>query len=242
MAFLMDLFKKSRVPFCSAVVVAAGNSTRMEGTDKIMAEIGGRAVIARTLDALEQCRYIREIVVVTREDLLEQVSCLCSDEGYTKVVKVIVGGEDRPHSVSNGLKEISKKARLVAIHDGARPFVTKALLEDTIKTAVRASAVAPAVAVTDTVKIADKKRIVTKTPDRSSLYAVQTPQVFDRDLISGALKHCLERKIALTDDCSAVEAIGKQVLLTQGDVQNIKITTSFDLAVGEAIVSCRKAN
>lgn len=192
-------------------------------------------VIARTLSVFQNCDRIDEIVVVTREDLLVPVGEVCRQYGFDKVTRVVVGGADRSRSVQNGLNELGE-TDYVAIHDGARPFVSAEVLEETIRAAERSGAAAPAIPVTDTIKTAQDS-LVTGTPDRSTLFAVQTPQIFDMDLICGALYHCMEKKIPLTDDCSAVEQIGKVVTLTVGEQTNIKITTQFDLLIGEAIVS-----
>lgn len=192
-------------------------------------------VIARTLSVFQNCDRIGEIVVVTREDLLVPVGEVCRQYGFDKVTRVVVGGADRSRSVQNGLNELGE-TDYVAIHDGARPFVSAEVLEETIRAAERSGAAAPAIPVTDTIKTAQDS-LVTGTPDRSTLFAVQTPQIFDMDLICGALYHCIEKKIPLTDDCSAVEQIGKVVTLTVGERTNIKITTQFDLLIGEAIVS-----
>lgn len=235
----MGLFFKKRSGqrklHCSAIIVAAGSASRMKGVDKIMAEIGGMPVIARTLSVFQNCDRIGEIVVVTREDLLVPVGEVCRQYGFDKVTRVVVGGADRSRSVQNGLNELGE-TDYVAIHDGARPFVSAEVLEETIRAAERSGAAAPAIPVTDTIKTAQDS-LVTGTPDRSTLFAVQTPQIFDMDLICGALYHCIEKKIPLTDDCSAVEQIGKVVTLTVGERTNIKITTQFDLLIGEAIVS-----
>ena len=235
----MGLFFKKRSGqrklHCSAVIVAAGSASRMKGVDKIMAEIGGMPVIARTLSVFQNCDRIGEIVVVTHEDLLVPVGEVCRQYGFDKVTRVVVGGADRSRSVQNGLNELGE-TDYVAIHDGARPFVSAEVLEETIRAAERSGAAAPAIPVTDTIKTAQDS-LVTGTPDRSTLFAVQTPQIFDMDLICGALYHCIEKKIPLTDDCSAVEQIGKVVTLTVGERTNIKITTQFDLLIGEAIVS-----
>jgi 2-C-methyl-D-erythritol 4-phosphate cytidylyltransferase len=236
-SFLQKL-KKQTLPHCSVVVVAAGSARRMAGVDKIMAPIAGQPVIARTLTVFQTCSMVDEVVVVTRSDLIVPIGNLCKDAGLSKVTKIVAGGADRSHSVLNGLKEISNRAKLIAIHDGARPFVSQQVLESVIRMAAKTGAAAPAVPVTDTIKIAENG-VVTATPDRETLFAVQTPQVFDADLIRGALHHCLEQELALTDDCSAVEQLGKLVSLTEGDTQNIKITTQFDLLIGEAIASCQ---
>lgn len=212
----------------------------MNGVDKIMTELDGVPVIARTLSAFEKCELVDEVVVVTRSDLIFPIGDICRNYSITKVKHIVEGGADRTHSVLNGIAHTSSKTQIIAIHDGARPFVSQALLKETIATAIRTSAAAPAVPVNDTIKQA-ADNIVTATPDRAQLFAVQTPQVFDADLIRGALHKCLKDGIAITDDCSAVEYLGKQVVLTQGDRKNIKITTQFDLLIGEAVLACRDA-
>ncbi|MCD8161426.1 MAG: 2-C-methyl-D-erythritol 4-phosphate cytidylyltransferase [Clostridiales bacterium] len=226
---------KQERPYCAAVVPAAGSARRMEGVDKILAELGGVPVIVRTLGALNDFDLIDEIIVVTREDLIVPISGLVKQHGLNKVKTVVKGGDSRAESVRLGLAEVSKEADLAAIHDGARPFVTRELLEEVIHAAERTNAAAPAVPVVDTVKVAHNG-LVDSTPDRETLFAVQTPQVFEYGLITGALERALRDKIPLTDDCSAVEAMGMKVTLTTGSRENIKITTPIDLATGEAIL------
>ena len=233
----MGLFrrrKKADAPSCSAVVVAAGSSTRM-GFDKVMAEVGGVPVIVRCLQSFQQAPGVSEVVVVTRTDLVPEVARLCQDYGLTKVAKVIRGGENRTQSARMGTLECDSKARLIAIHDGARPFVSVQVIEDAIAQAAVNGAAAPAVPVKDTVKTAHS-RIVEQTLDRSVMYAVQTPQVFDGDLIRAALQKALDDGAQLTDDCAAVERLGMKVVLTAGDERNIKLTTPVDLLIGEALL------
>jgi len=215
------------------VVVAAGASSRM-GFDKVLAEVGGVPVIVRCLKAFQQSPGVNEVVVVTRTDLVPEMARLCQDYGLTKVAKVIRGGETRTQSARLGTLECDDKARLIAIHDGARPFVTPQIIEEAIYQASRTGAAAPAVPVKDTVKSA-VDGIVEQTLDRSALYAVQTPQVFDGDLIRAALQKALDDGAELTDDCAAVERLGMKVALTTGDERNIKLTTPTDLLIGEAL-------
>ena len=227
--------KKERGPFCAAVVAAAGSSTRMGGQDKLMLPLGEEPVLAHTLRALELCPYITEIVVVTRRDLIVPIGQMCQDRRLEKVSRIIPGGSTRTQSVLNGVLELGRRAELVAIHDGARPLVSQALLEAVITRAAQCGAAAPAVPVKDTVKRA-KNAVVTETLDRAELFAVQTPQVFQTDLIRGALERALEEGAVLTDDCSAVERLGIGVALTQGDYRNLKITTPEDLAAAGAFL------
>lgn len=232
------LRRKKDETVCSAVVVAAGTAKRMEGIDKMLVELGSVPVLVRTLQVFEQCSKITEVVVVTREDLLVEVSHICKEYSLNKVCKIVVGGADRTLSVRAGLREVRQDAALVAIHDGARPFLTQEVLADVLKQASVSGAAAPAVPLVDTIKRATDN-IVEQTEDRSSLWAVQTPQVFQRDLICAAVEKAVLDGAVLTDDCSAVERLGMKVVLTQGDRFNIKVTTPFDLLLGEVILSER---
>jgi len=214
--------------YCGAVIVAAGNASRMGGIDKVMADLGGEPVITRTVRMFEACDAIREIVVVTREDLIVPVMSLCA--GFAKVKAVVAGGADRMESVYNGMRALSAKVGLVAVHDGARPLVTNAVIDRTVRAAHAYGAAAPGIPVKDTVKVV-QGGVVKETPDRSRLQAIQTPQVFDVHLLKGALKKAKEENAAITDDCSAVERMGMSVKIVEGDERNIKITTPMDLKI-----------
>lgn len=218
---------------CGVVIVAAGNATRMGGIDKTMALINGEPVIARTVRAFQNCDAIKEIVVVTRSDLIIPVSDLCHP--FSKVTAVVVGGENRVASVQNGLNALSSKVHLVAVHDGARPLVSFEVIDRTVRAAHTYGAAAPGVPVKDTIKVV-AGGVVTSTPDRKTLQAVQTPQVFDFDLLRGALKKAVEKGWEITDDCSAVEMLGMRVRMVEGDEKNIKITTPMDLKIAEMLL------
>ena len=238
----MPLFgrkRKNTFPHCSAVVAAAGSSSRMEGQDKMFSELNGVPVLAHTLMALQACPMIHEIVVVTRSDLIPAVGDLCCDFGIEKATAVVVGGASRTHSVLNGINACSGETEIIAIHDGARPLVTQEILEKAIARGTATGAAAPAVPVKDTIKEAENG-IITGTPDRSRLFAVQTPQVFELGLIKGALTRVLGEGISLTDDCAAVERLGMKVSLTEGSYENIKVTTPVDLILAEAILEGRE--
>ncbi len=242
----MDLLKKflhrnkqeAAHPFCTAVIVAAGTASRMQGIDKILCPLGNYPLLLYTLIPFQNSPSVDEIVIVTRENLMLPIGDLCRREGMTKVARIVKGGASRAESVLEGLHAADPKADLVAIHDGARPFLPPEVLEETIAAGRKRGAAAPAIPVKDTIKVA-KEGIVQATPDRSALFAVQTPQVFEIGLIQGALAHALEEGAALTDDCSAVERIGFPVYLTQGSEDNLKITTPRDLTWGQAILAER---
>lgn len=238
---LLKRLRKKREPQgprCAAVVPAAGSSRRMEGQDKILLPLDDVPVLVHTLQALSASEYIQEIVVVTREDLIVPVGQLCRDCALDKVTKVLIGGATRADSVLVGVKEVSGRAELIAVHDGARPLVTVEVIDEAIRKAAECGAAAPAVPVKDTIKRA-VDGVVAETPDRAQLFAIQTPQVFDGDLLLGALRKAVEDGAAITDDCSAVERIGMKVCLTAGSYENIKITTPADMLVAEAILHSR---
>lgn len=239
MVGLRDIFRRKKTAVtCSAVVVAAGSARRMEGIDKILAPLGELPVIVHTLYAFQDCPAFDEIVVVTRQDLLVEVSRLCKEYKLDKVTKVIAGGAERMLSVRAGLQEVSPDADMVAIHDGARPLVTQEILEEVVKRAAVTGAAVPAIPITDTVKRAEGG-VTVETVDRSALWAVQTPQVFEFGLIRTAVEKAVTDEENLTDDCAAVERLGMKVSLTTGSRENIKITTPFDLLLGEAILESR---
>ena len=219
--------------YCGAVIVAAGTASRMGGIDKVMAELGGEPMILRTVRAFQECDPIREIVIVTREDLIGQITALTS--GMDKVKAVVVGGKSRQESVGKGLNALSDKVKLVAIQDGARPFASWQMIDRVVRAANTYSAAAPAIPVKDTIKVV-RGGVVSNTPDRKTLMAVQTPQVFDLALLRGALLKAWQDGAEVTDDCSAVERMGMSVKIVEGDERNIKITTPMDLKIAKLIL------
>ena len=218
---------------CGAVIVAAGSASRMGGIDKVMAPLGGTPMVERTAAAFQNCDAIAEIVIVTRPDLIRPISALCA--GMDKVRAVVAGGSSRQESVWLGLNALSEGIQLAAIHDGARPLVSNLVIDRTVRAANSYGAAAPAVPVKDTIKVV-KGGLVEKTPERATLQAVQTPQVFDFDLLRGALKQAEEEKAAVTDDCSAVERLGMKVKIVEGDERNLKVTTPMDLKIAEMLL------
>ena len=228
--------QKKKVRVCSAVIVAAGNSTRM-GEDKITKLLGDLPVLVRTLRAFEDCDAIDEIVVVTRPDRIEELAGLCRQYELSKVSKVVSGGATRVESSLAGVMAVREDATLIAIHDGARPFVTPELIRRTVEAAHIYSAAAPVVKSTDTLKALDECGNVVGTVDRETTARVQTPQVFDADLIKGALSKAVRKNLPLTDDCSAVEALGVRVFAVEGEEDNIKLTTPRDFLIAETIMN-----
>lgn len=217
----------------TAVLVAAGSSTRM-GFDKLSFDLGGETVLERSVRAFDECPEVDELVIVTgaSSENAQRAAARCK-----KPVRLVKGGSTRAESARSGVA--AAHGRLVAVHDAARPFVSQSVIADTIAAAARCGAAAPAVPVKDTIKRA-RDGLVEATLERSELFAVQTPQVFQVDLIKAALVKALEDGAALTDDCGAVERLGIGVSLTQGDYCNLKITTPEDLAVAEALFAWRE--
>ena len=218
---------------CGAVIVAAGSASRMGGIDKVMASLGGEPMIVRTVRAFQNCDAIASIVIVTREDLIRPISGLCRD--MDKVTAVVAGGSSRQESVHLGLNALPKGMKLAAVHDGARPLISWQVIDRVVRAANTYGAAAPAVPVKDTIKVV-QGGLVKETPDRSSLMAVQTPQVFDFDLLRGALKKAQEDGAQVTDDCSAVERMGMKIKIVEGDERNLKVTTPMDLKIGALLL------
>ncbi len=218
---------------CGAVIVAAGSASRMGGIDKVMATLGGEPMIKRTVRAFQECDAVSEIVIVTREDLILPITVLCKE--YPKVTAVVAGGKSRQESVGKGLSALSKEVKLAAIHDGARPLITWQLIDWVIRAANTYGAAAPGIPVKDTIKTVEGYLVV-NTPDRSKLRAIQTPQVFDIDLLKGALLKAYQDGAEVTDDCSAVERLGMKIKIVEGDEKNLKVTTPMDLKIAEMLL------
>ena len=218
---------------CGAVIVAAGSASRMGGIDKVMAPLRGEPMIVHTVRAFQTCDAISEIVIVTRGDLILPITQLTNE--FDKVTAVVLGGSSRQESVANGMNALSDKCKLAAIQDGARPLVTWQLIDRVVRAAHAHNAAIPVIPVKDTIKVCNSALVV-NTPDRSTLRAVQTPQVFDFDLLRGALKKAAEDGAEVTDDCSAVERLGMSVRIVEGDERNLKVTTPLDLKLAELLM------
>lgn len=222
----------------SAIIVAAGQSSRMNGMNKQLSLLNGKAVIGHSMLAFEKCSRILDIVVVCREEDFNSFNEIKESLGITKSVTFVKGGDSRQQSVLCGLKAISKETSFIAIHDGARPLVTPEKIENTIKDAGIFGGATLGVPVKDTIKTVNGGLIV-DTPDRSSLYMIQTPQVFKRSLYFDGVNFAVSHNLDFTDDCQLIEAIGIKIAVTAGDYTNIKITTPEDLAIAEAIMTER---
>jgi len=215
-----------------AVIVAAGESRRMQGLDKILASLGGRPVLAWSVDAFQQSPLVDTIVIVVSEKNIETVRRLPEAGMWTKVAAVCLGGKRRQDSVSRGLKHLDG-CEWVIVHDGARPFLTPDLIRQGLESAGTTGVAVAAVPVIDTIKLVDEHMMVKNTPPRHRLWAAQTPQIFRRDILEKAYRNLQED---VTDDASLVELLGFKVQLFEGSDDNIKITTPRDLALAEVIL------
>lgn len=214
-----------------AVIVAAGESRRMGGIDKVLAPLGGKPVLARVVDTFQACHSVHQVVIVVSKQNLKRCSQMVAEEGWSKVTGVCAGGKRRQDSVAAGLSQL-KSCNWAIIHDAARPLLTVNLIEQGLMEARETGAAVASIPVKDTIKVAGDDRIVCQTPPRQSLWAVQTPQVFRFDVIAEAYH---QAKGEVTDDASLVEQLGYKVKLYMGAYDNIKITTPEDLALAEIL-------
>lgn len=223
-------------PYVSAIIVAAGNSTRMGGVNKQFLLIDGVPVLIRTLKAFENSDLIKEIIISAREEDIPQIFAMVKDYSVNKVSNIVKGGCTRQESVFNAVRCCMTESDYIAIHDGARPLVNRETIEKTIFAAFDFNAAAPGIPVKDTIKTVSDEGIVTSTPARDSLRAIQTPQVFNKKMYLSAMQVVPNSEL-FTDDCGLIEAYGKLVKIVDGDNTNIKITTPEDLIIAEAIIN-----
>ena len=226
----------------SVIIPAAGQGKRMKTEkNKQFLLLADKEILAHTINKFERESMVDEIIVVATEEEIDY----CREEvvkkyKFEKVSQVIAGGETRQDSVHNGLKAVAKSSNYVLIHDGARPFITTELIEKVIKEVTEYEAAAVGVPVKDTIKVINSDNMIINTPDRSKLVAIQTPQAFDKELITTAYQKALSDDYTGTDSASLVERMNQTVKLVQGSYENIKITTPEDLEVGEKILARRQ--
>ena len=227
--------------FVSAVIVAAGGSVRMGIADsKQFIPLLSRPAIEYTLKTFQKCHLIKEIVIVCREQDNDRINKIIELNGFSKVSKLVKGGDSRADSVRNGIGACSENAKYYAIHDGARPLITVEEIERVVEAAFDTGAATLGTSVKDTIKVVDGFNNIESTPIRSQLRAVQTPQVFERDLYRFALENAGDNLINFTDDCSLIENMGGEVLVVKGNEENIKLTTPIDIVIAESILKSRQ--
>lgn len=223
----------------SAIIVCAGNSTRMNGVNKILLPLGKTNVIGNTLLAFQKCESVTDIVAVCREKDETDIKNTAEKLNISKLHAFARGGETRQQSVINGLRKISSDTEMIAVHDGARPLVKPEHIEKAIKDASVFGGATLGVPVKDTIKIVQDGLIV-DTPHRPSLYITQTPQIFKRRLYFEGVDFALEHELDFTDDCQLIESIGTKIYMTTGDYTNIKITTPEDIEIAELLLNRQK--
>ena len=231
----MQAKRRKKLPAVCAVIVAAGSSRRMGGENKLLLELDGAPVLARTLSAFQKCAAVRDIVLVCREQDIMPYTELAKSFSIDKLRTVTRGGETRTESVLAGLNAAPADTVLAAVHDGARPLVSEAVISEAVTAAAEYGAAAPVVPLKDSIKRIENGNIAADVP-RDTLAAVQTPQVFRHDLLRRALTSAAERGYSFTDDCAAVESLGVIVKATHGSYENIKITTPEDILTAEAFL------
>ena len=222
----------------TAIIVAAGRSRRA-GFDKIVAKIAGKPVVLHAVEAFQGAPSVTEIILVTRTDRLDELKSLL--RGNNKVKDVIGGGEHRQDSVNAGLAAVSHESRYVAVHDAARPLVTQEQIESVFLAARDHGAAALAEPITDTLKRVDAELRVLESIDRRQLYAMQTPQIFERDLLDEAYRAVFAEGLQITDEVSAVEHLGKTIRLVPSAEPNFKITFERDLPMADFVLRARQS-
>jgi 2-C-methyl-D-erythritol 4-phosphate cytidylyltransferase len=221
----------------TAIIAAAGLGKRMgRGINKVFIPLCNRPLISYTLDAFESCTMIDDIIVVVGGEDVEHLQDIVKKYAYGKIRAIVVGGTERQYSIANALKKLSECAQWVLIHDGARPLISQSVIKKAIESVKIYNAVGVGVPVKDTIKVIDKDGFVTTTPDRNVLWAIQTPQVFARNVVVQAYRHAEESGITATDDAALVEQLGVRVKLLMGDYTNLKVTTPEDIMIAEAIL------
>ncbi len=214
-----------------AIIAAAGSSQRLGGTDKISLVLGGKPLLAWAVDTCQDCVLIQQIVLVLSDKNIELGRKLAAERTWSKVTEICLGGKRRQDSVGIGLKKL-KGCDWVLVHDGARPFLTTALIRNGLEAAVSSGAAVAAVPANDTIKISKENGFVAQTLPRQRVWLVQTPQIFRFDIIDRAYQQLTEE---VTDDATLVERLGYEVKIYPGSYYNIKVTTPEDLALAELI-------
>lgn len=224
----------------TALIPAAGYGTRMGSVqNKQFMLLNGKPVLIHTLEVFAGEALISDVIVITREDEVEYCKDLLQKYSFSKKVTVVAGGKERQHSVWNGLQHVPDECNIVVIHDGARPLLLPQILHVALQTAQSYPAVVVGVPVKDTIKKVGTDGIVISTPERAGLWAIQTPQIFAKDIVVKAYSQAWEKGILATDDSALVEALGEKVKILQGSYENIKITTPEDILFAEAILKKR---
>lgn len=227
--------KKKNNEFVSIIIVASGNSTRF-GENKLLVDILGQSVIERTISAFSCHEKVSEIILVCRQEDILEFSNICSSQDFN--IKIVSGGNTRTHSTLNGLNACSKDAQIIGIHDGARPLILAETITNTINSAILNKACIPVVAVKDTIKSV-RNDVCFANHNRNDLFLVQTPQVFDSEIILNATKLAVAKELDFTDNSTCVEYFGTKVHTVLGSYDNLKITTKEDILLAQMHIESR---
>ncbi|WP_138159191.1 2-C-methyl-D-erythritol 4-phosphate cytidylyltransferase [Peptoniphilus catoniae] len=223
--------------YVCAIIAAAGMGKRMKRlVNKQFLEIDGAPILSHTIKKIEESKYIDYILIIIKQSDIHYVGDIISKYGISLPFKIVYGGKERQDSIYNGLMNLPKDTQVVLTHDGARPFVSVEKIDKAIESVFETGACTLANPVKDTIKVSYNSNTVEYTPKREELWAVQTPQVFLKDVILKAYKQAFEENYYGTDDCSLVEKTGRKVKLILNDYKNIKITTPEDLILAKALV------
>ncbi|MBO5374424.1 MAG: 2-C-methyl-D-erythritol 4-phosphate cytidylyltransferase [Clostridia bacterium] len=236
---LAKAFGASKAPFTSVIILCAGASTRF-GSDKQMVNICGKGVAERTIGVFESVEQIDEIVLVVPKESTQEYQDIVLQNEFKKVRAIVTGGETRQISASRGLRHVSEKAKYIAVHDGARCLVTPEMILTVLVEAVENKCATAACQMTDTIKLSTDEGFVKRTVDRSLLWSVQTPQIFEAELYKVATYKAMQEEIEVTDDCMLAENAGFKIKLVETGKDNIKITRPADVALAEYILANRK--
>lgn len=224
--------------WCTAIIAAAGSSERMgELGNKQFIEVLGKPILAYTVGAFENCKLINEIIIVTKEeDIMYCSEMVVQPYGFSKVSKIVAGGDQRQKSVYIGLNEAESDTNIVVIHDGARPLVSVEDIENSIYECMSYKAAVVGTKVKDTIKTVDREGFIEETPDREALWIARTPQTFNYDLILKAHQRAVEEGFTAWDDAGLVERLGHKIKMVEGRYQNIKVTTAEDISIAESML------
>lgn len=234
------LFGRTETPGrVAAIVAAAGSSSRMGGVNKLLLEVDGVPVLVHTLRAVSAAPSVDAVIVVCRSEDMAEFGRLCRQYELEKVTKIVRGGATRTQSVLRGVEEAGREFAVLAVHDGARPLVLPQQVEAVVQRARETTAAALAVPVTDSIQRVEGG-VAVENLDRTTLWAMQTPQAFDRDLLFAALTRAVEEEAPVTDECGAVQRLGTGVSVVEGSYQNRKITTPEDIWLAESILAERE--
>jgi 2-C-methyl-D-erythritol 4-phosphate cytidylyltransferase len=225
------------MPNVSVIIPAAGLGKRMQTSiPKPLLELDGQTILERTLACFNYPDIISEIIIAVANDWRSEIEAVVRNANLDIPIKFALGGSERMYSIQNALNIVSPQSTYIAVHDAVRPFVTKKLFSNLMQAVAIHGACVPGLPVTDTIKIVNSEGFATGTPDRDCLRSIQTPQIFNRETLISSYETATRNSYVGTDDASVVEHAGFDVMVLQGDINNIKITFPSDIERGKRII------